>query len=282
MKGHDFMPEGLDQLAKGIGKAIETVPELYQDAFQPTVQETGKFVSRIPRAINAAFSGLDKWILNREYSIDETKKLLAQKLENVSPDKIVSPEPYVAIPAIQAISYAMNNEDLRNLYANLLAKSMNIDIKDFVHPSYIEIIKQLSPLDAKVFSEIMSVKSFPAASISVDVYTHDVQTKSSNSIEPLDFPIGHYRAENITYIDFADYESISLSLDNLLRLKLITEAMPADFNTVPDKIKKTKLYKEIRENATARLNNPCHLLNETHQILCPSVFGKSFYNICVK
>ena len=28
------MPEGLDTLAKGIGKAIETVPELYQDAFQ--------------------------------------------------------------------------------------------------------------------------------------------------------------------------------------------------------------------------------------------------------
>lgn len=275
------MPEGFDQLAKGIGKAIETVPELYQDAFQPTVQETGKFVSRIPRAINAAFSGLDKWILNREYSIDETKKLLAQKLENVSPDKIVSPEPYVAVPAIQAISYAMNNEDLRNLYANLLAKSMNIDIKDFVHPSYIEIIKQLSPLDAKVFSEIMSVKSFPVASISVDVYTHDVQTKSSNAIELLEFPIGHYRVDNITYIDFADYESISLSIDNLLRLKLITEAMPADFNTVPDKIKKTKLYKEFRENATARLDNPCHLLNENHQILCSSVFGKSFYKICV-
>ena len=69
------MPEGLSQLAKGIGKAIETVPELYEDAFQPSVQETGKLLSRIPRAINAAFSGLDKWILNKEYSIDETKKL---------------------------------------------------------------------------------------------------------------------------------------------------------------------------------------------------------------
>ena len=121
------MPEGLDQLAKGIGKAIQTVPELYQDAFQPTVQETGKLVSRIPRAINAAFSGLDKWILNREYSIDETKKLLAQKLENVEPEKIVEPEPYVAIPAIQAISYSMNSEELRDLYANLLAKAMNTD-----------------------------------------------------------------------------------------------------------------------------------------------------------
>lgn len=148
------MPEGLSQLAKGIGKAIETVPELYEDAFQPSVQETGKLLSRIPRAINAAFSGLDKWILNKEYSIDETKKLLAQKLEKIDPDKIVEPEPYVAIPTIQSISYAMNSDELRNLYANLLAKSMISDTKDSVHPSFVEIIKQMSPMDARIFNMI--------------------------------------------------------------------------------------------------------------------------------
>ena len=59
-----------------LGKALKTVPELYHDTLQPSAQETGKMLARIPRAINAAFSGLDKWILNREYSVDETKKLL--------------------------------------------------------------------------------------------------------------------------------------------------------------------------------------------------------------
>ena len=87
-------------------KALKTVPELYHDTLQPSAQETGKMLARIPRAINAAFSRLDKWILNREYSVDETKKLLTEKLNKVDPDKIVEPEPYVAIPAIQAISYA--------------------------------------------------------------------------------------------------------------------------------------------------------------------------------
>ena len=51
-----------------------------------------------------------------------------------NPEKIVEPEPYVAVPAIQAISYAMNSDELRNLYANLLAKSMIKDTKDTVHP----------------------------------------------------------------------------------------------------------------------------------------------------
>ena len=61
-----------------LGKALKTVPELYHDTLQPSAQETGKMLARIPRAINAAFSGLDKWILNREYSVDETKKLLKE------------------------------------------------------------------------------------------------------------------------------------------------------------------------------------------------------------
>ena len=67
------MTEGLEQLAESVGKAIQTIPEIYEDTFQPTAKETGKFIARIPRAINAAFSGLDKWILHKEYSIEETK-----------------------------------------------------------------------------------------------------------------------------------------------------------------------------------------------------------------
>lgn len=68
------MSEGLYKLADGVGDTLKTAPTLYEDALQPTVQEVGKFAARIPRAINAAFSGLDKWILNKEYAIDETKK----------------------------------------------------------------------------------------------------------------------------------------------------------------------------------------------------------------
>ena len=168
------MPEGLNKLAGAIGDTLKATPTIYKDALQPTVQEVGKFAARIPRAINAAFSGIDKWILNKEYAIDETKKLLAQKLENVEPEKIVTPEPYVAIPAIQSISYSMNSDELRNLYANLLAKAMNSDTKDLVHPSFVEIIKQMSPIDSLVFKTIMERKANPLIDL---VYE---KTKESN------------------------------------------------------------------------------------------------------
>lgn len=148
------MSKKLDNFVDAISDTIKNAPTLYEDALQPTVQEVGKLVARIPRAINAAFSGLDKWMLNREYNVEETKKLLEQKLKDVKPEKIVTPDAYVAIPAIQAISYSMNSKALRNLYANLLAKSMNTDTKNFVHPAFVEIINQLSPLDAAAINEL--------------------------------------------------------------------------------------------------------------------------------
>ena len=119
--------KSVEELANGIGEVVKTIPELYHDGMQPTVQETGKALALIPKTINAALSGLQQWIAHREYNVEETKKLLAIKLEKVDVDKIVPPEPYIAVPAIQALSYSMNSDDLRSMYANLLATSMTAD-----------------------------------------------------------------------------------------------------------------------------------------------------------
>lgn len=198
------MPDNINTLTEGLGKTLETVPELYEDAFQPATKETGKLIALIPRAINAAFSGLEKWILNKEYNVEETKKILAQKLENVEPEKIVEPEAYVAVPAIQAISYAMNSEELRNLYANLLAKAMNSDEKDKVHPGYIETIKQLSPADATYFKHIHSLRTRPLVDVSLR------SPKNSSLI----------LAQNCNSFS-SDYNNVLLIIDNLVRLGLI-------------------------------------------------------------
>lgn len=64
------MKDGANKLVAAIGETISTVPKIYDDVIQPSAQEVGRFVARVPRAINAAFSNLDKWIANREYSVE--------------------------------------------------------------------------------------------------------------------------------------------------------------------------------------------------------------------
>lgn len=183
----------------------ELANKIYDDGLKDPVKETSSVISLVPRAIKAALEPLETWILEKEYKIKETKLLLEKKLKNISEEKIVPPEPFVAIPAIQAISYSMNNEELRNLYANLLAKAMNTDTKDQVHPAFTEIIKQLSPIDAILLKRFLS-----NATPLIDV----IERKFQNS---------DYRFLITNLTNIFDYKNniISVSIDNLIRLGLI-------------------------------------------------------------
>lgn len=267
------MPKGLDNLAGAIGDTLKTAPTLYEDALQQTTQESGKTLALVPRAINAAFVPLRQWIAEREYKLAETEKLLAQKLEHVGEDKIVTPEGYVAVPAIQAISYSMDSEELRNLYANLLAKAMNSDTKDMVHPSFVEIIKQMSPIDSLVFKTIMQRESNPLINL---VY---------EKVEDPDFPIPtefEIIAKNISDIDVAPIEFVSLSIDNLVKQNLIS--IPSDSayskDNIYDKLLKSQYY---LSQSKSHPNKPDgFVFSHQKRMIEKTNLGMSFYKICVK
>lgn len=259
------MIEEVKKLAEGAGDALGTVSKVYEDGLQPTVKEVGTFVSRIPRAINAAFSGLDQWILNKEYNVEETKKLLEKKLENTNPEKIVAPEAYVAVPAIQAISYSMNSNELRNMYANLLANSMNQDTKDLVHPSFVEIIKQMSPSDAILFKIIYDSPLKPVIDLSINY-----ESGGNNDY-----------IYNLTWINSYSSSTIRICIDNLIRLGLIE--IPFGKNYTSDSI-----YESVRNNShyidshLILSQKNIGTINEDKKVITCTELASSFYNICIK
>lgn len=264
------MPEGLDKLAEGVGKTIETVPDLYDDALKPATQESGKTLALIPRAINAALVPLRQWIAEREYKLAETEKLLAQKLEHIDENKIVTPEAYVAVPAIQAISYSMDSEELRNLYANLLAKSMNIDTKDSVHPAYVSIINQMTPLDAKILQIISNEpeKDIPI----IDLIAFYKKTDYIETYTMLQ--------SNITSLDISSIEFISLSIENLLRNNLIY-IIDGEYTLGYDSIYNSQQYKEFYTQQKDNLHTPYTNIKIKKKDCCLSNLGKSFCKICI-
>lgn len=145
--------------------AIDVTKEIAKDAYtdigKPVAKPTGETLGLIPRAIKAALLPVEKWVLGKEYNLEATKKLLEEKLANTPEELIESPEPYVAVPALQNISYCMDNDELRELYANLLASSMNKKVKNGVHPGFVEIIKQMSPDEAKIMKYFKSHNTIP-------------------------------------------------------------------------------------------------------------------------
>lgn len=272
------MANGINEFLDAAGQATKVFPKLYEDGLQQTVQETGKILARIPRAINAAFSPLDKWVENKLYNVEETKKLLAKKLENVDPDKIVTPEAYVAVPALQAIAYSMNSEELRNLYANLLANSMQVDKKDFLHPCFVEIIKQLSPFDAKVL-KLLSEDKDGITDFYPIIRIYRVNDSGTGMIFRQNIP------EPTFNISREIFDSFEISIDNLHRLNLISVDYSEGIadKSLYDEITNTQLYNDLISEMKLIKNYPDYNkpYNEPGSIYF-SAIGLLFIKICLE
>lgn len=133
---------------------VEVSKEFYKDGLSPIVKPTGQALAVIPETVLTLLYPFRSLNLYAKYSLERTALLLSKKLENIPPENIVSPEPHIAVPALQQLSYSIDNENLREMYSNLLAKSMNRERQNEVHPSFVEIIKQLSPEEAVILKNI--------------------------------------------------------------------------------------------------------------------------------
>lgn len=255
------------ELAKEITKQLP-IKDAYDDIAKPALKSTGELVGLLPRAINAALEPLHKWIFQKEYNLEQTKKLLESKLKNVKEEDIVPPEAYIAVPAIQAISYSMDNDELRNMYANLLASSMVVASKEYVHPSFVEIIKQISPDEAKIMNYLNKVKSAPV------IWLHSRKREGSETIVILrNFSVLGERAG-------CELPQMTPAyIDNLARLKLIDlfdDAYFSDSNRYNELIE----HPEIKEAQLVPLEEG-RVYDILKGYLTISVFGELFCNICI-
>lgn len=186
----------------GVADVIEEIKDT------KTASEVDATSALLVRAIHAALSPLEKWVMQKEYNVAATKKLLEAKLQNVPIENIITPPPYVAVPALQAISYCMDDDQLREMFAELLAHAMNSETVDNVHPTYVEIIKQMSPYDALVFKKLIKQLVVPCIAI-----------KYVNKENGSSYPI----YDLVVFTDFQKHPLVptQICLENLERLHLI-------------------------------------------------------------
>lgn len=148
-----FVGEVIDQSSGVLEKA-------YDDLAHPSVKSVGNTLSLVPRTVGVWLGKWEKWVINGEESIRRTGQAVQEKASKIPENKLTEPEAYVAIPAVQQLSYCYDSEELREMYANLLVSSMNVDTKNKVHPSFVDIIKQLTPDEAKLLRSIKGEVSY--------------------------------------------------------------------------------------------------------------------------
>lgn len=218
-----------DTKEKLIEQAGGVLEKAYDDIAHPTAKSVGNTLSLVPRTVGVWLGKWEKWVINGEESIKLTAQAVHDKAAQIPEEKLSEPESYVAVPAIQQLSYCYDSEELREMYANLLVSSMNIDTKYNVHPSFVDIIKQLTPDEAKILKHISNGKTYPLLGVNLMLSTGGHRTVVKNFT-------------NLAYGVCDCPEAIFSYLDNLDRLKLI--------NIYSDKwLKNELLYKSLEAHS---------------------------------
>ena len=261
------MDEASNEIAK---EAVsQTAGAAYSDLLQPTMKSFGNTLSLFPRTIGVWLGRWEKWIINGEKSIELTKQAVIERVQKIPEEKLSEPEANIAIPAIQQLSYCYDCEELRNMYANLLTASMCIDTKSNAHPAFVDIIKQLTPDEAKLIKLLKpdTKQFYPIIDITSSVKGKDEYVYVIKNFSDISYGICAYP------------DNISAYLDNFERLGLI-EIHDSIF------LVNEKIYDNLKEHAFVK-NVTSQPLPENHFYdfinHCFSVtnFGINFIKACV-
>lgn len=111
-------------------------------------------------AINFAF---DK---ARAYFSGKFQEEIAEKAEAIPREHIVEPKASIAGPTLQGLAFSHEEKNLKEMYLNLLATSMDGRVSENAHPAFVEIIKQLDSDDARlVRGALQSAAAIPIVQI---------------------------------------------------------------------------------------------------------------------
>ena len=205
----------------------------------------------------------------REEALQDVRSIVIEKLASIPPERIVSPSARLVVPALQNASITEEPE-LRRMYAYLLANSMDNVVRKGVHPSFVEIINQLSPDEAKVLTYLSAKNTIPIISLR---YEND---KEEGADVIRDFSDIGERTKCEQPLNITRY------FDNLKRLGLIDHAPELSALT------KKELYEPLKNHRHIKaLTEQAHLQKEysnskiTESYYYLTDFGKSFCEMCV-
>ncbi len=150
--------------ADAVKGVMEAVP-VYQDALQPAVIELGKALETIVKTVRVALAPLSALVWSYDRIAEFVESRVAAKLKDVPPDRIITPPPNVAVPALEALRYTGHDQILREFFANLLAVSLDELTVRRTHPAFVEIIKQLSPDEARIIKLFARHAEFPIVNL---------------------------------------------------------------------------------------------------------------------
>jgi len=270
MSNEDSNIKDVIDATTGLVKAIP----IYVDLVQPAAKEIGHALGTVAKTVNLVLAPVSGVVWSYDLIRDFVTTRVSEKLKTTPLENIVSPNPVVAGPTLEALKYSGHEKILSEMYANLLANAVDVNTLDKAHPSFVEIIKQLSPMEAKLLLFLSELEDFPNVCQFDDqhtsrggLYNHYDEGVTSNQIK---FIFEKLCSNSGIELD------LGAALDNYRRLQILD----IEFSTTH---KITDANHGLgRSRPNAKLSERLELEISHNESLFFTSFGLNFVNICVK
>lgn len=240
------------------------VKEIYNDLAHPALSTVGQGLQGVTKLalapISALVWGYDKIADYLDIAIPEYFE--KKKIEK---EKIISPDPAVAVPLVEAMRYTSHKPELRDMFTNLLGASMNGDVMD-EHPAFVEIIKQLSSDECKMLKRLHEDNIFPMIKLRKNF------NESEGGIDVTPY------FSDICYITECQYpQKFPEYLDNLHRLGLVD--VYYDRYLINE-----QFYENLKQNKDFPnvISGENSTIDEKKSMYELSEMGKKFCSICLE
>jgi hypothetical protein len=146
---------------------LKVVEQAYGDVLQPAAKEVGSVLSRAVRAaLSPARAALWSWEKAEQWAEAAAEQWLERR--QVPVEHIVPPPVELQLSITAALQIAGPAEDpaLREMFAGLLASGMDREVAESVHPAFVEILRQVTPQEARVLTGLHRAPLTSSVSIS--------------------------------------------------------------------------------------------------------------------
>lgn len=192
-----------------------------------------------------------KYKIKQAANLEKYANEVKSGIEKISEENIQEPKMSVVGPALEASKFYIEEDEIRGMFAKLIASSMDKTQSINIHPSFVEIIKVLSPLDAKNLYSLYHGGDETISKIRV------INKENGNYTD-------HFNHIFLGNPECQDNNLIEFSIDNLIRLKLVDVSYSKykSDDSLYDKHRENELFlkfkteqEELQQSLTTLLNS---------------------------
>lgn len=131
------------------GEIEKALAKSVKQALEEPARESGRQLAQL---IDLIFTPLQVAKIGRDAWLKDFKRRIDQKYQQIPDKRLVNLPLNIIGPALEASKYHMETEEMREMFANLVVHACDSEMESAIHPSFVNILTQLSPLEARILS----------------------------------------------------------------------------------------------------------------------------------